>query len=672
MIIPIIFTLAPYCDNLFYTWIFYKGIDIAKHDGWPVFAQRQYFEQREKQRNMMMISPVTAEVNDFEMSMDSDFARILCREFPQEKIDAYLKRFPSQTDAYLASMRDPWEEMTNYLAEEVHKCEEIRNEKAEAFLCLGAPRFVTDAGKKLGIDVIHYEWGPLRIPNYRKTAYFDLKGSVCDGEMVSRYDAFQKIKDEVPIFTKKEILAFFLNDEQLDKLKRNEPPRYRAGMTLGYSVPNAYSFANQITAAEALTKLHEYFSDEEIIARYHPGDPMHSELYGPRRVDGNLIDFIQDSERIICISSNIAYEAMLWDRPAYDLGETQYGRYANHELKGLPDRIASDDFLSFIAFGYIIPFEMLKNVEYIRWRLSRPSEKEIYLYHLKYYCDCLGILEEDLINSEDGILPEILRKRHIEGGLSEFTDRECNRNSRDELTRAYAAIERLLHEKKRWIQMASDKESAIQMYEQQKIQLEQKIQDDKAQIDQLNEQLQTLHSEKNARELEVQRLYQRVLFEFEKNEQQRKENEKQLSEFNAQFLQEVRSFRKEISSEFETDRQQSENSQKKIEAHEEYNRQMIERISDSQQSTHEEIKRIKQINEQNERRINALTEEKITMLMTELEQTKNDSNMLRIQNSEFRQKLEVVEQENETLKRTYSWRITAPLRKCKRMLKFWK
>ena len=33
-----------------YTWVFHKGIDLAKRYGWPVFAQQQYFEEKERQK----------------------------------------------------------------------------------------------------------------------------------------------------------------------------------------------------------------------------------------------------------------------------------------------------------------------------------------------------------------------------------------------------------------------------------------------------------------------------------------------------------------------------------------------------------------------------------------------------------------------------------------------
>ena len=447
MIIPVIFTLLPLYENLIHTWIFYKGIDIAKRHGWPVFAQQQYFTEKEKQVKMGYMMPGIAETYDFDMIYPEDYDRIVGVQFPQELVDDYVNRFPSQTDAYLASMGQPWPEMTKFLADKVRQCEKKIGQEAEALLCLGAPRFVRDAAKELDVDIIHYEWGPLRIPSYRCTAYLDLKGNVCDGEMLERYASFLGIKDEVPIFRKKEILSLFLCDDQLDKLTESDVrPKYKAGLVLGYSVPAAYTVYSEMTAAEMQTKALQYFGNHEMSMRSHPGDPLQCKLRGPELVEGNLIDFIRNSERILCISSNIAYESMLWNRPSYDLGMTMYGQMGNHHLEGLPDRIASDDFLSFIAFGYLIPFELVKNVEYLRWRLSRPSEKEIYLYHLNYYCDCLHVGKEILGLPNDERLKALLKNRNQNLVWREELNEEDIWHSENEMTRMYATIERLKNE----------------------------------------------------------------------------------------------------------------------------------------------------------------------------------------------------------------------------------
>lgn len=123
-----------------------------------------------------------------------------------------------------------------------------------------------------------------------------------------------------------------------------------------------------------------------------------------------------------------------------------YGQMGNHQLEGLPDRIASDDFLSFIAFGYLVPFELIKNVEYLMWRLSRPSEKEIYLYHLNYYCDCLHIRKGVLELPTDERLKALLKNRNQDLVWRDELNEEDIWHSENELTRMCALVERMKNE----------------------------------------------------------------------------------------------------------------------------------------------------------------------------------------------------------------------------------
>lgn len=440
MIIPVIFSLLPSNDGLLYTWVFYKGIEMVRGKGWPIFAQSQYFNEREKQKNIGLLTKDVSFLNDFENISDVEFSRINQETFPQNIVEDYVSGFPSKTDAYLGSMKDSWDAMADYMIRKIQYHEKVIGEKTEALMCLGAPRFVKDVANSLGIKLINYEWGPLRLPSYRRTAYFDFKGSMCDGEMLERYNEFKNIKDKLPIFHRKEILAFFLND--ISKLLEPDiVPQYKIGLALGYNTTTAYTILNQITMTEVLNEVHHFFGDSQIAVRYHPGDPIHGRLTGPQCInsDISLIDFIRNCERIVCITSNVAYESMLWNRPAYDVGATMYGIVANHRMEGLQDKMPSEDFLNFIAFSYLIPFEMLKNVEYIRWRLTRPKEEDIYLYHLKYYMKCLGIPEEILSCPCEERLNQIIHYRGQDVPVD--INEKCEINDHTQL---YATNQRLM------------------------------------------------------------------------------------------------------------------------------------------------------------------------------------------------------------------------------------
>lgn len=489
MIIPVIFSLAPVCDELLYSWSFYKGIDMVKHYGWPLFAQRQYFEEKEKQREKGFYSETVAKHNDFEPYVPADDTKYIQVAFPETLIQEYISCFPSQTDAYVASLNTPWPEMTQFMVETVQELEKTGIGKVEAFLCLCDTRFIRDAAKQLNTDILHYEWAPFRGPAYRNTAYLDLTGNICDGELTSRYEQFRAVADDLPVFNRREILAFFLNDENLHYAYEEDPePEFEAGLGFGYNIPWIFNHLSQMSSAEMYTKAEKVFGPEHILVRYHPSDPVHADLRRGVRDSGSLIDFMRKSRRVVCNTSGLAYEAMLFNRPAYELGQSQYKYYTNTDLKELPDRIADDSFLSFIAFGYCIPFELLKSVSYLRWRLSRPSEQEIYMYHLNYYMNCLGILPQVLSLHGKERLEAILKTRGAEVDIME--DDVPIWEKTDETSRLYAQIERY----KRCLgYLERQKEKAQEIV----LQKDQQILEQERKIRELNEDIANLLNSKS-------------------------------------------------------------------------------------------------------------------------------------------------------------------------------
>lgn len=458
MIIPVIFSLVQISDELRYLWTFYKGIDLVKHYGWPLFAQKQYFEEKYMHREKDFRAEASAISNDYDLYTDSDDLRYIQVEFPEDLIQEYMSRFPSTTDAYLASLEHPWPEMTQFMVEKVRELEINRNEQAEAFLCLCSDRFIRDAAAELNIKVLNWEWAPFRAPAYRPAAYLDLTGSICDGELAARFENFKEVSAELPIFRKREILALFLNDENLHYAYDMDPePEYEVGLGLGYNVPFVFSHLSQMTSTELYIKAQKEIGNGKIGVRYHPGDPVHADIYRGVRDNGTLIDFIRKSRRVACISSGIAYEAMLFNRPVYELGQSQYKYFANTSFKGLPDKIADDVFLSFVAFGYCIPYEFLKRVDYLRWRLSCPSEKEIYLYHLNYYLQYLQIPGSVANLPGTERLEQILHLRKDDIDIHAI-DNELMLEQNNEISQLYVKIER----QKRYIEKLTKEKTQYQ------------------------------------------------------------------------------------------------------------------------------------------------------------------------------------------------------------------
>ena len=471
VIIPVVFSLAPYNDKIMYSWMFFKSIALASKYHWPVYTQSQYITDHEAMQRYgyWPSTPLLESTYDYSYKPE-DEKKCMLEVFPDQIIEKYISQFPSETDAFLASLNQSWDEMSQWVIHSIRDNESNRQEKAEAFLCIHAPKFVHDAAMELGIKVIDIEWGPFRKPVYRRTAQINLSGSVWKADLAESFERFQKRTENIPILSSKEILSVFLNDTHLQIIqKKEEEPEYDAGIICGYSVPFVYSNECKITNAELVTKAHEVFGKDHIAVRLHPTDPLRAHFPKENVLENDLVSFIRKSRRIVAASSNVTYEAMLYGRPTYDLGKTPYRKYTNTSLKGLEDRIAPEEFLSYVAFAYLVPWELLNNISYLRWRIQEPRETDIYLYHLKYYLNCYGLPEAVLEQKGTERLNTILQSRGQKVDLREALDQpvwmQTDEEVRLQILKARYLQEYEKLENKLEIQYARGEELASQLTE---------------------------------------------------------------------------------------------------------------------------------------------------------------------------------------------------------------
>ena len=149
---------------------------------------------------------------------------------------------------------------------------------------------------------------------------------------------------------------------------------------------------------------------KDVCWRPHPFDKS---LEGEQGVQvskhSSAIEFILDCEKIVSASSNIAYEAMLLDRVSCDLGYSHYAFAGNSKLESHYNNKPQLEFLNYVAFGYLVPYELVHNDSYIKYRLTKPNETELYLFHLNYYLATVGLSIESL--NSPNILECILKSR---------------------------------------------------------------------------------------------------------------------------------------------------------------------------------------------------------------------------------------------------------------------
>ncbi|MEI2263855.1 GT99 family glycosyltransferase N-terminal domain-containing protein [Erwinia sp. CGal63] len=227
---------------------------------------------------------------------------------------------------------------------------------------------------RLNIPVMNMELGPLRHPEYQSTGYLDFSGVNGNTEAAARYAA---VAEECRFdLTLKDLRGFFA---------ASPPPmltkEYESGIVLQVEndsnlIAYANGFNNQVLLDYALLNCSRNF-----IVRSHPGSAfrINESLFD---VDHSptSIDFIARCEKIITINSSVGLEALLMGVPVVAFGDSSFRFVLKTE-----DEKERVNRLAFYLFAYLVPYPLIFDLDYIRFRLTSPSEQEIVKKHLQFY-----------------------------------------------------------------------------------------------------------------------------------------------------------------------------------------------------------------------------------------------------------------------------------------------
>lgn len=298
------------------------------------------------------------------------------------------------------------------------------------------------------------------------------------------------------------------------------PPIYEVGIIGGYNIPSVTTPYNSITLEEMIARARKVFDGQSIAVRLHPGDPIKAQPYNVIIETCSLVEFILKCKRIVCNASNVSYEAALYGRIPYDLGWSQFGFAVNTSIEKLEDLPMEKSALNFIAFGALIPWELLKNIEYLRFRLSNPSEREIYLYHLQYYLSSCNIEDGYMSTRLQRIMEKVknLEKTFHEPYLLDDTiwsRRNSNAVKEIEINRLLKTIEVLEKSKSNIIEEMKNSSCHFQEEQLSFLQKNQQLENEKEQLIVEKNTLELLCREKEYRLQRLELLCKEKEFELQ-------------------------------------------------------------------------------------------------------------------------------------------------------------
>lgn len=418
MIVPFLMTMLTIQDRP-YLWAFYKFLDIAKKRKGAIIAQEDYFVDPKE-----MFNVGRAEASDvawnryFELNYDlpkkEDFDNIEKYIIPKSFENMLIKEKGTINDAHIALLSEVILELKNLIGNYLDDI--MKEDMIDAIMTLCHIPSLSAAAEERGIPVIHFEMGTFREPTYLKTGYFDFNCLYGNASTEQRYNSFlmeiNNDPEKIKILNNKEILAIFLKHDYLYYLNHmNNTPKYDLGIALGYAVWPLYQKNTFCDDSELLFRASKVYSMNQLLVRRHPGDPIgatYPRFDYCRDTSLTTIDFILKCKRIASVGSNVSFEAMLFGKTSYVMTECPYTFMTKRNIEDISFQDQDLYYINFYMFSYLVPFGLLWNDDYIKWRLKRPSELDIYIKHLNYYLDSKNIsselIDQDFSNRFSNIL----------------------------------------------------------------------------------------------------------------------------------------------------------------------------------------------------------------------------------------------------------------------------
>jgi len=375
-----------------YLWIFYKQLTCFRRDEVLFIGSPDYFSQDEHEaEHRPEIGNAVAEALGYEVPSARDIEALLRMEIPTDVFDQLNRSFPAPNHAWRELLTKAYPPLQSAL--ESILAEAVQNHALEGILTWCNCPSLTQAAQKYNLPVIHNELGALRLPHFHPTCYFDLHGVNGKTEAEFRLAKWcdERGGESQELLSREEILALVLKEPN-QVFEPSSSFEFEIGLALQVEDDsNMIAFANGFDNYDLITTVRNVFPRDEILIRRHPAGRLHyGEECGALDHSASSLEFLNRCKRVATVNSSVGFEAILFDRPTCIVGDNPFRHLACTSIEELisprpaqPEKSLLG--LNHAIFGYLVPYELLFDSNYYRWRLTNPSESEIVRFHQKFY-----------------------------------------------------------------------------------------------------------------------------------------------------------------------------------------------------------------------------------------------------------------------------------------------
>lgn len=403
-----------------------KNLYHCKENGWIMITHeymRDHWEQLQNEISQSLfdsweINPFTAE----------DIKEVEQYYLPDSLFEQMEQQCGSRTEMLYrlsSSVNEPLAIALQQIVDQIrqrHPYEKIDG----MFHCLEAWDTIYAIGRKNQFSVIPYSFSALRKPHgYRQTLYHcNLHTSLNSTEEAKeRYEKYlSEGEHDFPIFSNRELVAIFGKDRTLPLIPlMKAEPKYEMGIcTECFSVIPQFFVHDKTSDDDIRYECEKLYDKSQISVRNHSlqVDYMQLDRSG---VHNDPAAWILSCRRLTAARSQIGLKFLLWNRTAIVKPDTLgYSFLCEKDYSSV--KKVNLQALNFYLICYLVPGDLMFSGDYWRWRLSNPTEREIYQRHLNFYVEKLRFPQSVLIE-----------KREPERFKSLLLCRSCDRELIDRL-----------------------------------------------------------------------------------------------------------------------------------------------------------------------------------------------------------------------------------------------
>lgn len=424
-------------DRAIGLWILYKQISCTPLDDITFIASKDYFDDPEEHRHRWPGIEDQARKYQFDIPSRNTIQSLRKRIIDSAIFSPLKSQILSWYDGYAYMLKEIFPPLKAALT--THLKEISAAEPIEFITSWCNCPSLNAAAKPLGIPIIHNELGPLRKPDYHGTIYFDFNG-------VNGNTSFEQLAHSLlakkPSWKPKEhteLLSTLATQIPATPPSKNQNPEKEQFLGVPLQVEddsNILAFNNGWTNFSLLARARYLAGDTAILVRSHPKGLLYYPPYlGTKDLSSTASAFIQRCKKVISINSSVALEAALYGKPIEVLGEASFTCFSenSHFHREYPKALP----LLFDAycFAYLVPETLLFNWEYYRWRITRPSLKEVRQFHLNIYRKLLNTSPQpSREDTRDAIPPQLVnywdaKMENLESTKTELENLQKQQNS---------------------------------------------------------------------------------------------------------------------------------------------------------------------------------------------------------------------------------------------------